>query len=1168
MLEYRGILINKLIYMSWNNETAHLEPKVREFLEKVPSWTKIEQADTRKFLNFLETKYPGWSWQNHDIMKAEVDLFLNKLGSMKENWALQAKQEIQDSKTEISNLASTVNGTNTSNWSSLEVTSSNIKKLDNISETSSSAKKLFQEIVGRTPSKENIEAFQTSHGIGIDGVIWIETFGELQAHRLKNKLKTESRDNYISNELQKEILLLLSYANEKWKNREELFIAVAFSLWQIREKIDSDEFNRLYWDFYEKFDSAVAMNTQNPENEAEAMREWNKKNKSGGSFFWDLTKMFDGDMTWQEVWERNKGTATIAWIAGFVFFGNKIPWFEKIPGMGNWFTRILWLIGWIALWGKDLLEWGADKVADGISSGSDYVKSDAFQADMDKWKKWFNDTWNTMTSAETYNIWVETAQDIFGYTLSSMNSLNKSFQEWEWGKFIEQFSGKSMLIMSDKSFLHATKDQITSVETLEDLRALMSPGKFEELKKIEPTMTDAEVKSFIDNHMRKQLENVEDGDMLKKSIWYRHAQSALEWLTFNESGSLNTNPKIDSYLKNEFATIINGRGSETLKEAARKLAAATQNWKINTFNLNEDFASLSKEDTAIIEALYNKIQAIWKVQWYISKHIAQVQAIEVKTEGIPDNEDTLKKDMDDLIALENWFVLNAKQVADSWINQEDFDRSSFDAAINAKRMEILTYADSIWMTSITGVASVKDELWKVEKEQKQLLLESEILSQIDEITPLPSDWSSLIDLRKWWEDNSSTFKQLEDSKSDIDAGNTQIIEKIEQTLTIKTNFISLLSSTLEGISWKLTELEKKVDAIKTDTTDPESYRAARVELASIVQEYNTTIATVIPSWDQEITSDVWSFFESIMNGDFANAFTKNTTNNSLDYFQSQTGLWALKDVDIKNLERKIKAVIRTLESNLDITLDIGSIDVSDVSTLDTLKASIEKINTILWMVVDPEVKEEVFAKLSNEIKKVEWVFISAIASATSSAEIINIRSVYNSEIKSLLRENENLKEWLTRTRQGGEDNVDKAISKRLEETKEEEEEKEKEANYIELEEKRAEYLKSQAIDTTTFTWIKIIKDIAQTEEWKNAIKSAFDASIDQIASYEEDTKPSEDWTVKLVQAWIGENFPLSFQKFKELLQIWSTNPDLSDFHTDINIAIQKLNEIADNNITK
>jgi len=860
------------------------------------------------------------------------------------------------------------------------------------------ALKLAYEHIGKPLTEKKIQAYQVQHNISIDTEnirVWAETYGEMYAKVIEKKLRNDMADGFISKELQWEILTLFSYANLQWKNISQVLLPYIYLIQrEAKDAFKKDRFNTIYGDFFEQVEWKVNTYSEDPEVQEKAVEVLSKPNKAGGSPLWDIPKLIEWDMTMNEYVDRNKWTGLLVGLIAFVLVWNKIPGLGDLPGMWSWFGRIIYLIGWAALWGKDLLDYGVNKIGEWISWANSYARSPEAQEHFENWKTLFTNWWNKLTSAETYNIEAEKAGEIFENTLWGMESANNAFKESDLWKYIEWFTGKSVIILWDNSFLNATKEQILWVESLNDLKWVMWESAFEEIKKL--WMSDKEVKAFIQEHMAPQMKDIAEDEIVRKSIWYSFAISALEKITFHENKPLNNSPQIDMHLRWEFGNIVNGTWSDTLKQAGRKLAAAVQNNKVDTFNIDEDFASLSKTEKQVINTLLTKVRIIHQVQNDISKQIRAVESIEVKTQGLKDTKDTLNQDMQKLMELDDTFSIDPDLVEEIWLDVSDFNTSNLKQAVNAKRMEILRYAATLGMTEIAGIDDIQATLWEAEEAKKTLKLSNEVSELMSKVTDIPTVGSTPIEMREWYDINIlGHITILKNKREEIkDSISPEFLAKIDAKIWLEKEFTDLYVEKREKKQKKLTKFVKKLSIIGSrPSASPDEFGQRKKEILDYVVEYNAFIKDIDSNtWIhiKNIWKDLFTWYETIVAGSESNAIS------DLDTKLSVTGLtefWFISSLET------LRSTVRNIEKNFDVEVGVEFIDISKPVTISNAVKKLQRLESITergdFTFAHADILETKKQRIEAQVKKINEKFIKAINQASSSSEIGDILSRYN-----------------------------------------------------------------------------------------------------------------------------------------------------------------------------
>jgi len=251
MLEYKGILINKLIYMSLNNVEQAKQ------LSNAP----LNKENTQKFLSYIDSNFPNW-WEQVSWLRTIVLDFQLKLSNSNEQWAQDAYQAIWKSRNERWVLADAIRpsttrnpvtlawGRNISGYSPSNAVTGNewVDIIENdlgfISSklpewvTQSDALELAYKYIGKPLTGKNIKEFQANQRIWIDTVnikIWVETYGEMLAKELQQLVSSHLHKNLIPNQIQEDLIALSTYGTPWTENMKALAYTLAHAERELRE---------------------------------------------------------------------------------------------------------------------------------------------------------------------------------------------------------------------------------------------------------------------------------------------------------------------------------------------------------------------------------------------------------------------------------------------------------------------------------------------------------------------------------------------------------------------------------------------------------------------------------------------------------------------------------------------------------------------------------------------------------------------------------------------------------------------------------------------------------------------------------------------------------------------------------------------------------------------
>jgi len=1016
-----------------------------------------------------------------------------------------------------------------------------------------------------TPTRDALRIYQKEQKLkSVDGVIWKETYSEMYAAVVLEKANDRIDEFGISEKTQKEILWVLNNGNTNGKN---VMILRAFLKSQHEVFKAKSDYDSKYKSFYVSIEKYETTTLATPESKAVAVeveKELHKKDKDGRSMYRRIKDGIDNGNISEEMASliQDKWPMALFLLAGAFVFG-MIPWVNDTVATNTWWKRLL--VGGVALANRgslediaiDLAKWG-EKVAK-------YVRSEDAKRHYKTWEDLVASLWDKLPDSETFGTSVDGVKKVFNSTIWWMEWVNHTFKKADIAKYIEWFTGKASVILSDDGFLNTPKSTIATITNLKDLEAVMTKEGYKKLIDTHK-MSDSDVANFMSQHMDDKLKDAVDTDIVRKTLFGSEIVTEIKQAALNSGKSFNTNPAINTSIKTELSNILNGSGSETYKQAGTDLWIALQTWTLNQFSL-QAYKSLWSTEKPELDALLKKLLAIQAVQQYIANQVLSVNTIEVKTEWLADTPTTLAEDFVKLEKIKTDFALNTVHVAESWIDASDYETSAFDMAYAAKRQEILEYARVLWMTSIWAISDIQEELNKSKKAEEAIKLEQNIDSLIDAITDLPPVNASALELRSWWDENESELSSLKEKKRE-NSGKAIMVAKIDEALKFETAFVDRYKQVRETAIKTLQDSQKEIDAIKTWTAiSAIELRNKKQSLDSIRQDIEETMNSIVP-W--LTASGIFTSLSNLISWKDSTMLSKNAIND-LDLRLKPHWFIPKTNFNFAWVGQTFSEKVVAIESDLDIHVDISKPDVSNGPDVAQIVTKLQELENTVDTLDSSDVKErksESIAKVYSEIAK---RYITALQGVDTLDKLDTIKRSYDANISGKFGNTIDISWKALWNGFIKHDEVTQKYDEMKVKVTQLEQEKDELEKAVRLNEKRAEYLKTLSIDTDTFVEIAIIKDISETDAWKKAIKNKFGVSIEKIESYSEDRKPKTvngKQVQMLTSSWIGDNFPMNYQKFKELLQIWRTNPDLSDFHTDIDTAISGLNQLADKNITK
>lgn len=1007
------------------------------------------------------------------------------------------------------------------------------------------ALELAYEQIGKPLTTKKIQAYQVQHNISIDTKnirVWAETYGEMYAKVIEKKLRDDMAHGFISKELQWEILTLFWYANLQWKNISGALLPYIYLIQrEAKDSYKKDRFEIIYWDFFKILEWKVRKYSEDPNNIEQAVKKFETKNKSGGSLWWDLVKVFKQEMEVKELFDRNKWTALIAGIAAFIFFGNKIPGFEKIPWMGSWFGRIAWLIGWAMLGGGELIKYWIEKVWDGISAWNAYVRSPEAKGHYQAGEDWIVWVWDTLTDSETYGKGTDAVRKIFNTTIWSMESANEALKATDAGKYIEWFTGKSSIILSDASFLNTPKSQITGISNLKELEAIMTAEGYKKLIDTHK-MSDSDVRNFISQHMSSRLKDAKDTDIVRQTIFGASVVLEAKQALLDSSKNFNTNPAINTSIKTDLSNILNGSGSETYKQAGTNLWIALQTWTLDQFSL-EAYKSLWSTEKSKLDTLLKRLLAIQTVQEYIENQVLRVNAVEIKTEWLADTPTTLTEDFVKLEKIKTDFALNTSHVSESWINENDYETSAFEMAYAAKRQEILEYAaapkrdDWTWWLGLTAIWSVKDieaELGKAEREKEAIELEQDIDSLIDTITDLPPVDAPALELRSWWDENESELSSLKEKKAE-NSGNTALVAKIDEALKVEAKFIQRYKEVREDIKKKVVQFSKNLKEIQSKPVDtPDDFGNRQSEILEFIVSHNALLNTL----DSENTWHIKTIWKDLFSGNFT-TLTASSESIAIYDLDSKLKLDWLDDVWLVLLREELRKTVREVEKKFSVDIWIDSVDIANPTTIAEAVKKLKRLNAIVdrWGLIfaNPDVLKEKRNLISDQISALNTKFVNALNKAKTPDELGDIYSRYR-----VFLEWEFSSTW---------EDIKKSVGYSTDPVIEKYGEMQDEVTKIELEEKREPVLKLDYNDDKVGTILSDLVDFMQSSSGNEEVENIMNLLTTTITKY-------NDWDPKSKEK--KPDLPTIWDIIKALETIddkWLTKEILEKVYTKIDSLI-------------
>jgi len=203
-------------------------------------------------------------------------------------------------------------------------------------------------------SEKDLEKYQKDHWIKVDKILGKETFLEMKAGVVLKNFKEypEIKENQDS------VLFIFENTKLKRANFPHNIIKLFFDVKKFQVLNKEDE---KYKEFFTKLDKMVFKKAEIIE------KDLTKTNINWSSILWVwwLASLVKWDISGEQLWENNKDSIKSLWVFAAVFsliFGVPKNSYKDIPGWANWYTRIPLLIGFISLWGLELVWVWIDKV--------------------------------------------------------------------------------------------------------------------------------------------------------------------------------------------------------------------------------------------------------------------------------------------------------------------------------------------------------------------------------------------------------------------------------------------------------------------------------------------------------------------------------------------------------------------------------------------------------------------------------------------------------------------------------------------------------------------------------------------------------------------------------------------------------------------------------------
>ncbi len=828
---------------------------------------------------------------------------------------------------------------------------------------------------------EKIKSYQKSQGIDIDGKIGKQTYLALRASQAFKNASHKIEQHGISKTTQKDISFVLSHPGI---STDYLALTVLLQDFEGKQKD-----NPKYTDFLKETKTLLKKQENNKNHPARI--ELHKKDKNGNSPGWDIAKAIEWELEWSDVLKRNKWTAIIAGLIGFVFFGGEIKGLNKIPGTGSIFGRIAWLIGGAILGGDDLIGYGIDKAI-----------AKAEWTDTTGFGKWFKNGQKAVTEAAqsleselapgswtdaTSNFFKESYQTLLGSISTSNETFKNATDPADKAKYIPETAFQVLWenVLGNKEFMKIPKDSLKNIDSIASLVTYLPADIAKKLQK--SGATDKDIKNFLTLYVLPEIHS-EESSFWENWMWKvqdlnNAAQGSLKW-------EYIANKKLNDIIVTEISTLTQ-TGTPKVQEQARNMQTAILQGKIQDFQLKLDGFSITEKTS--LETTLQKIQGIEKSEAAVIHHIGKISAIRLlsKWQLEKENEQTLTHKLEELFKLQK-----APDIAsNTGTHPSDYNLERVTEAFEGKKYEILTMMSSLGIVAYNvewSSVDIKKELQKSE-DLKKLSEDQNTVQEIREkIGEVPTSESTALKMRDWYDTSSTSFTQL--TKIQDSTNNKELQNKIETILKKRDIFVDNYKIVRQKTQNEMKEFTNELDNLANKSVESSSEFAARKEeILRIVEKINSTLAGIT----SENGIHIKSFWKDLFSNDYKR-FTSARQANAIYALDEELKLKDLSDLGIVTLIAKIRTTVRSIEENFSVDVWVDDIDISKEETLARTIEKLGRLSSVttrgILTFANPDVLESKKQKIKTQVQDINMAFIHAINSSTSGSELWDIESKY------------------------------------------------------------------------------------------------------------------------------------------------------------------------------
>ena len=911
-------------------------------------------------------------------------------------------------------------------------------------------KRDLEEPINIVNVKKCIFKYQELSNIWTDGKVWKETFIEMKAEEILYSIP----ESYSSISVSKlnEIKNVLSYVT-LWSANYTLLTALIFD---INYYLDDGDSRKLVVSKIIKSNN-LRLNSPEWKKYVTKCSKSIKKNDTDIASIYSVMKNDKIPMSEKIKKLASDPTLLMAWGLLFLF---GVFWSDS--EFNDTFLKRLWWVAWAAiLWPGIINKIWLDEMFE------DAARSPLVGALKENLKVWF-EKWNNWTDAffkkefpDLYNkfwdtIWINFWKITWG--ISSHNDSLASSKDQDLKKLHIEDEKLAVLVWDllwDEKFLNTSKDDLLKITTFNVLKWYITQETQEILSNAfaKLALSDTDINNFVQYHLLKK--SFKDWDVFVSDMFLTEKiRNSKDKLVINYAWDIiKWNTKINDYLSWKLKKYVRSPEWTTRQKVWIRLVSSLINWKLDEFKLS-NFPSLSKSEISELEIIISELKEFLKYDKFINSEISKIESISVVTSwNFSDDSDSLAtkiKELNEyipetsklhgllsivwhtkLLPLIEWYLPRIEEAKD--VSRERI----YKAAKYDLKIKDLIYVQSSPAWVVSNVFDVDLELKKLVKIKKA----REDRKSIEDIkiSEVPNIDNTPLEFKKWYDDHSDSFEELEniinkyntkypkiqEARNILSQNRATVIdevwEKAEKTLKVdlKTEYNILLIAEnklkqkvlfrekydllKKSYTEKVSTLNKKIKDL--DASSSADIKKSHEDLDLLIIEYGELLKEVF--W-----LTFWEGYEKLKNIGSqlltGTVFVDQAAWNSFDDIDKSLLITPVKKiVDKDALQKALTDKLSELELNYKIT-DLSISSIADIGLIDKSKVRplINKIKNDHILVAtsfkDIKVKSVKLKEIDTEVSNLVLRYFALIKWENDYDKLKEIKEFYDKEIKAQL----------------------------------------------------------------------------------------------------------------------------------------------------------------------